>query len=50
MRSLANPKKMSFIGTDGKNYMLLCKANDELRKDARFLDVNNVFDCNFYRI
>lgn len=42
MQSLATPKKMEFIGTDGKKYMLLCKANDEMRKDARFLDVNKV--------
>lgn len=39
---MAAPKRLTFIGSDGKRYPLLCKAGDELRKDTRFMDVNRV--------
>ena len=39
MHSLEMPKKLALIGTDGKKYPVLCKGKDELRKDARLMDV-----------
>jgi serine/threonine-protein kinase ATR len=40
MSSLVKPKKLVFIGTDGKKYPFLCKPKDDLRKDARLMDFN----------
>ena len=37
MPSLQRPKKISFLGSDGKLYHYLCKPKDDLRKDARFM-------------
>ncbi|WWD19107.1 hypothetical protein CI109_103565 [Kwoniella shandongensis] len=38
------PKKLVFIGTDGKNYPFLCKPHDDLRKDARLMDLNSMIN------
>ncbi|KAI9243451.1 hypothetical protein BY458DRAFT_561211 [Sporodiniella umbellata] len=40
MKSLQQPKKISIVGSDGKIYQFLCKANDDLRKDARMMEFN----------
>ncbi|KAG1499681.1 hypothetical protein G6F47_004794 [Rhizopus delemar] len=40
MRSLQQPKRIAFIGSDGRTYKFLCKANDDLRKDARMMEFN----------
>ncbi len=40
MTSLQRPKKLVFIGTDGRRYPFLCKPHDDLRKDARLMDFN----------
>ncbi|ORE03351.1 hypothetical protein BCV72DRAFT_251923 [Rhizopus microsporus var. microsporus] len=40
MRSLQQPKRITFVGSDGRNYKFLCKANDDLRKDARMMEFN----------
>ncbi|KAK4688808.1 hypothetical protein P7C73_g1302, partial [Tremellales sp. Uapishka_1] len=40
MTSLQRPKKLVFLGSDGKKYPFLCKPNDDLRKDARLMDFN----------
>lgn len=42
MKSLVRPKKITILGSDGKKYPLMCKAKDELRKDARLMDFNRV--------
>nr|XP_031859926.1 uncharacterized protein CI109_004533 [Kwoniella shandongensis]KAA5526998.1 hypothetical protein CI109_004533 [Kwoniella shandongensis] len=44
MQSLQKPKKLVFIGTDGKNYPFLCKPHDDLRKDARLMDLNSMIN------
>lgn len=36
MSSVAKPRKIVIIGSDGKNYRFLCKPLDDLRKDNRF--------------
>jgi serine/threonine-protein kinase ATR len=44
MPSLQRPKKLVFIGTDGKSYPFLCKPHDDLRKDARLMDFNSMIN------
>ncbi|KAL0265622.1 UNVERIFIED_CONTAM: hypothetical protein PYX00_011335 [Menopon gallinae] len=45
--SLQSPKRIELIGKNGVSYMFLCKPNDDLRKDNRFMDLalllNNIF-------
>ncbi|CAO3641409.1 unnamed protein product [Cunninghamella echinulata] len=38
MRSLQQPKRITLMGTDGRNYHFLSKKNDDLRKDARMME------------
>ena len=40
MRSLAKPRKITILGSDGQIYMFLGKPKDDLRKDARLMDFN----------
>lgn len=44
MKSLQKPKKVVFIGTNGKRYPFLCKPEDDLRKDARLMDFNSMIN------
>ncbi|WVQ82128.1 hypothetical protein IAT38_004256 [Cryptococcus sp. DSM 104549] len=44
MPSLQRPKKLVFIGSDGKQYPFLCKPHDDLRKDARLMDFNSMIN------
>lgn len=46
MASLARPKKITLVGSNGKKYGLLCKPKDDLRKDGKVMEVNNV--VNWY--
>jgi serine/threonine-protein kinase ATR len=39
MSSLVRPKKITAIGSDGNEYVFLCKPKDDLRKDARLMEV-----------
>jgi serine/threonine-protein kinase ATR len=41
-KSMSQPKKLILTGTDGRQYMVICKGNDQLWKDARVMDVNRV--------
>ena len=51
MPSLVQPKKITFIGSDGERYAFLAKPKDDLRRDSRLMDciwvVNKLFrkDC-----
>nr|CRZ22794.1 BMA-ATL-1 [Brugia malayi] len=45
MKSLVRPKKITIVGSDGKKYPLMCKAKDELRKDARLMDFNRMVNA-----
>ncbi|VDK68004.1 unnamed protein product [Onchocerca ochengi] len=45
MKSLIRPKKITIVGSDGKKYPLMCKAKDELRKDARLMDFNRMVNA-----
>ena len=40
MSSLQKPKKITIIGSDGLDYIFLCKPKDDLRKDSRLMNFN----------
>lgn len=42
MSSLAKPRKVTLKGSDGLIYSFLAKPKDDLRKDARIMDLNTV--------
>jgi serine/threonine-protein kinase ATR len=44
LNSLQKPRKISILGTDGKVYSLLCKPKDDLRKDQRLMEFNNMIN------
>jgi serine/threonine-protein kinase ATR len=44
MPSLQRPKKIIFVGDDGKDYPFLVKPHDDLRKDARLMDFNSMIN------
>ncbi|KAI8902434.1 hypothetical protein BC833DRAFT_639508 [Globomyces pollinis-pini] len=40
--SLQRPKKITMIGSNGHNYIFLCKPEDDLRKDSRLMEFNSI--------
>ncbi|KAG9097745.1 serine/threonine-protein kinase M1 [Ceratobasidium sp. 370] len=44
MRSLQKPRKISALSEDGLTYIFLCKPKDDLRKDARVMDLNSMIN------
>ncbi|OCH94317.1 hypothetical protein OBBRIDRAFT_823598 [Obba rivulosa] len=44
MRSLAKPRKITILGSDGQVYMFLGKPRDDLRKDARLMEFNGIIN------
>ncbi|XP_073999751.1 ATR serine/threonine kinase meiotic 41 isoform X2 [Rhodnius prolixus] len=42
LRSIQRPKKLEFIGNDGKSYPMLCKSLDDLRLDSRIMEFNSL--------
>lgn len=42
LNSLQKPRKITIIGSDGNIYAFLCKPNDDLRKDCRFIEFCNL--------
>ncbi len=49
MRSLVAPKKVTFLGSDGLKYAFLCKPKDDLRRDCRLIDFNNLLNKLFLK-
>ena len=49
MKSLVQPKKITFRGSDGHYYSFLCKPKDDLRRDCRLLDFNNLLNKLFMK-
>ncbi|VDM60484.1 unnamed protein product [Angiostrongylus costaricensis] len=41
---MLKPKRIALRGGDGRRYLIMCKPCDELRKDARFMDVNRMMN------
>lgn len=44
MPSLQRPKKLCFIGNNGRKYNFLAKPEDDLRKDARLMEFNSMIN------
>jgi serine/threonine-protein kinase ATR len=44
MSSLQRPKKIAFMGSDGREYPFLLKPKDDLRKDARMMDLYSMLN------
>ncbi|KAL5332264.1 hypothetical protein BJX70DRAFT_393110 [Aspergillus crustosus] len=44
LSSLQKPRKISIRGSDGKLYNILCKPKDDLRKDQRLMEFNNMIN------
>ncbi|KAK3079557.1 hypothetical protein LTS18_004565, partial [Coniosporium uncinatum] len=42
LSSLQRPRKLTVRGSNGRLYGLLCKPKDDLRKDARLMEFNNM--------
>ncbi|CAL8101166.1 unnamed protein product [Calicophoron daubneyi] len=42
--SQTRPKKMTWIGSDGKRYIIVAKPNDDLRKDSRLMELNGIIN------
>lgn len=42
--SLQRPRKITARGSDGKDYSLLCKPKDDLRKDQRLMEFNGMIN------
>ena len=38
--SLQRPKRIELLASNGQHYFLLCKKDDDLRKDARVVELN----------
>ncbi|ELA41621.1 atypical/PIKK/ATR protein kinase [Vittaforma corneae ATCC 50505] len=46
-RSLQMPKKITLVGEDGREYPMIVKFKDDLRKDSRFMDLDNLLNKLF---
>lgn len=46
-RSLQTPKKITLVGEDGREYPMIVKFKDDLRKDSRFMDLDNLLNKLF---
>nr|XP_037273743.1 serine/threonine-protein kinase ATR-like [Rhipicephalus microplus] len=44
LSSLQKPKKISVKGSDGKTYAMMLKPKDDLRKDCRLMEFNNLMN------
>nr|XP_033814332.1 serine/threonine-protein kinase ATR isoform X1 [Geotrypetes seraphini] len=44
LASLQKPKKISLKGSDGKSHIMMCKPNDDLRKDCRLMEFNSLIN------
>ncbi|EAA61621.1 hypothetical protein AN6975.2 [Aspergillus nidulans FGSC A4] len=44
LNSLQKPRKISIRGSDGRIYNILCKPKDDLRKDQRLMEFNNMIN------
>ncbi|KAF9190175.1 serine/threonine-protein kinase M1 [Haplosporangium sp. Z 767] len=42
MSSLQKPRKITILGSDGRQYTYLCKPKDDLRKDAKVMEFNGL--------
>lgn len=44
LSSMQRPRRLYLIGSDGLGYSILCKPNDDLRKDAKLMEFTTMID------
>lgn len=49
LQSLQRPRKITFRGSDGKKYIHMLKPKDDLRKDTRLMEFNDVVNLYLHR-
>ncbi|PWY69808.1 hypothetical protein BO94DRAFT_502566 [Aspergillus sclerotioniger CBS 115572] len=49
LNSLQKPRRIGIRGSDGRIYNILCKPKDDLRKDQRLMEFNNMINRFFKR-
>lgn len=49
LSSLQKPRKLTARGSDGKNYGIMCKPKDDLRKDQRLMEFNSMINRSLKR-
>ncbi|RKF63720.1 Protein kinase rad3 [Erysiphe neolycopersici] len=49
LSSLQKPRKLTARGSDGRNYGLMCKPKDDLRKDQRLMEFNGMINRSLKR-
>jgi tetratricopeptide (TPR) repeat protein len=49
MTSVAKPRRICMIGSDGKKYPFLVKPKDDLRKDSRFMEFSRTLNRLFMK-
>ncbi|KAJ8680180.1 hypothetical protein QAD02_015967 [Eretmocerus hayati] len=42
MQSLQRPRRIALRGSDGKSYLFMCKPKDDLRRDFRLMEFNDI--------
>lgn len=42
MQSLQRPRRIELKGSDGKKYLFMCKPKDDLRRDFRLMEFNDI--------
>lgn len=42
MPSLQRPRRITLKGSDGKDYLFMCKPKDDLRRDFRLMEFNDI--------
>ena len=42
MPSLQRPRRISLKGSDGNSYLFMCKPKDDLRRDYRLMEFNDI--------
>jgi serine/threonine-protein kinase ATR len=42
MPSLQRPRRIALRGSDGKSYLFMCKPKDDLRRDFRLMEFNDI--------
>lgn len=42
MPSLQRPRRITLKGSDGKEYLFMCKPKDDLRRDFRLMEFNDI--------
>jgi len=44
MKSLAKPRRITIVSSNGQRHTMMAKPKDDLRKDARLMDFNAIIN------